>query len=546
MPTPFSNMLRADVELFSKPVAVEQFQKLVDFCSEGIEAQTAVEQARGTTALYNILCKEPVAYLADEVGMGKTYQALGLIALAWHFKPDARILVIAPRAAVQEKWHRDYANFVSNNVLVDDNTLRDALLGKPVHKARMCANLIELTRQTLDDPRQLFLARLSSFSFLAHSLGVRSKDEVVTAGDVTHALHGHGLYVPALDDDAARRTLDGSHPQNVECARQMLALLPRFDLVVVDEAQKLRNKGRNIFTKVFSTLLRLRADEEVAAEKMPRLVLMSATPAHRAERDIYTQLSYAHPDAMVVAERTPERRQAYMNRFFVRRLRRLAGHSKYDYRRERAVARESEEQTPEAIVDELFLALVQKRLEQALTHRKHLNTSLKVGFLETFESYEPSDLDSNQSEAGEAGEETTVATHYDTDDEHVAPDHAVLKTLAREFHERTSRKLPPHPKQRLVDEAAYDSFESHQPENVRQRPILGGQSGNLTGTSASIHAGISGTYRRRRWTSKHFRLARPRTSQEAPWRVLVDYRWTMAHRQEPLQILSQAAQKTAR
>ena len=44
-----------------------------------------------------------MAYLADEVGMGKTYVALGALALFRHFHPDFRVLIIAPRENIQNE-----------------------------------------------------------------------------------------------------------------------------------------------------------------------------------------------------------------------------------------------------------------------------------------------------------------------------------------------------------------------------------------------------------------------------------------------------------
>ena len=50
----------------------------------------ADEQLQGAVAIHNILEQHRVAYLADEVGMGKTYVALGALALFRHFQPDFR------------------------------------------------------------------------------------------------------------------------------------------------------------------------------------------------------------------------------------------------------------------------------------------------------------------------------------------------------------------------------------------------------------------------------------------------------------------------
>ena len=48
-------------------------------------------QRRGTTALLNRFARQDVVWLADEVGMGKTFVALGLLAVLRRQKPDARV-----------------------------------------------------------------------------------------------------------------------------------------------------------------------------------------------------------------------------------------------------------------------------------------------------------------------------------------------------------------------------------------------------------------------------------------------------------------------
>ena len=52
--------------------------------------------------------------------MGKTYVALGALALFRHFDPGFRVLVIAPRENIQRKWMKELRNFVRNNVRFAD------------------------------------------------------------------------------------------------------------------------------------------------------------------------------------------------------------------------------------------------------------------------------------------------------------------------------------------------------------------------------------------------------------------------------------------
>ena len=83
---------------FTRPVRPQDVGDLIDLTVVGDnESQSMADlQLEGVAAIYNILCQHNFAYLADEVGMGKTYQALGLVALLWNEMPDARVLFISP------------------------------------------------------------------------------------------------------------------------------------------------------------------------------------------------------------------------------------------------------------------------------------------------------------------------------------------------------------------------------------------------------------------------------------------------------------------
>lgn len=93
------------------------------------EHPRAQSQLDGAVALHNILERERVAYLADEVGLGKTYVALGTLALFRHFNPGFRALVIAPKANIQTKWKNDWMAFVRTNWHVADLRVRGAAGG---------------------------------------------------------------------------------------------------------------------------------------------------------------------------------------------------------------------------------------------------------------------------------------------------------------------------------------------------------------------------------------------------------------------------------
>ena len=66
----------------------------------------AAKQTEGVAYLWNTLSLHNIAILADEVGMGKTFQALGVASLLWKLKPEAKILVMAPNRDICKHWIR--------------------------------------------------------------------------------------------------------------------------------------------------------------------------------------------------------------------------------------------------------------------------------------------------------------------------------------------------------------------------------------------------------------------------------------------------------
>jgi hypothetical protein len=59
----------------------------------------------------DLLDQQPGVVLADEVGMGKTYEALGVVAARLHERPDARALILTPGPDLNIKWTKDLRGF---------------------------------------------------------------------------------------------------------------------------------------------------------------------------------------------------------------------------------------------------------------------------------------------------------------------------------------------------------------------------------------------------------------------------------------------------
>jgi hypothetical protein len=142
-------------------IDIHAARALLDFGSRpGISATRAEEQLEGAVALHNILARHDVAYLADEVGMGKTYVALGALALFRHFNPRFRVLIIAPRQNIQSKWVKEFRNFVRHNVRIPDLRVRGLDL-EPARPLVECERLSHFVREVSTDAERDFFLRMT-------------------------------------------------------------------------------------------------------------------------------------------------------------------------------------------------------------------------------------------------------------------------------------------------------------------------------------------------------------------------------------------------
>ena len=140
-------------------------EQLIDFApgEDTSLAMIAQQQLDGTVALFNMLQRNRCAYLADEVGMGKTYVALGVMSLVRYLNPQARIVVIAPRENIQRKWIKELKNFVRVNWKIVGNRVK-SLQGDPVWEPVYCNNVIDFTQERLLNADRDFFLRMTSFS----------------------------------------------------------------------------------------------------------------------------------------------------------------------------------------------------------------------------------------------------------------------------------------------------------------------------------------------------------------------------------------------
>ena len=479
---------------FTDPITPDDVAELIDFTVPGNpETESmALMQRKGVAGLYNILCTGPVAYLADEVGMGKTYQALALAALAWNQRPEARILFISPRQNLQEKWVDDYGRFFASNYRrqheTGDDRVTSVLFGESLHRPVPFVNLRSWT-PTIGMPERI-VPFLRHTSFM-RPVYIRSAD---LAGDMDQLwrdwqdrFKGWSLFDSRrpreLTADNASRELNLAFAGalNEKITGEAASGEPYFDLVVVDEAQCLRHPGNQTNSVL----------HEVLRGQVAKWLFMSATPAHGGPGDIPTIVNH-YPDCTILdpelANDLPELQNA-LRHFMVRRQRRYitgdrqteVGKSEYrDHDKERWAVKDADM----SALSTLAMGLVQKGLVDVLASR---NNRYRIGFLSSFESLQSS-LRPNGSAAGDPitpdGERSHDFEHDPTEvrpDERDAPDAGFVDELAGDFQEQFDMPLPHAKVDSVVDQIAPLAFGS-------KNEVGGGKFLIFTRRVSTVHA----------------------------------------------------------
>jgi superfamily II DNA or RNA helicase len=420
----------------------------------------AEEQLQGAVAVHNILKSEGLAYLADEVGMGKTYVALGAIALFRHFQPDFRVAVIAPRENIQTKWMKEWSNFATYIVRIPDLRVR-GLHGGAARPLAKCDNLQQFVRETTLDADRDFFLRFSSFSLGAgdgepelRSLRDKFQRELPWVADAIQSLK-------------SKREFKDNLGKAICCA------LPVFDLLVVDEAHNLKHgfaeriAARNrVLAFAFG-----RPSESVDRRDFPhygprakRVLFLSATPIEDDYRQLWNQLDvFGKGEQYAVlrdSQATEDQKRTAARRFLVRRVtslevdgRRL---TKNLYRREwrrGGVARHDEPIRVEDVRQRLVVALVQKKVSELLNTEK-FGASFQMGMLASFESFlETAKLKKADEDTGNFDD----ADQTEDDLEREGIDVRSINALAADYRKRFNSELP-HPKMDALVAQLSDSW----------------------------------------------------------------------------------------
>lgn len=439
-----------------------------------VSPAVADEQLRGAVAIHNMLQDQGVAYLADEVGMGKTYVALGAMALLRHFRPSLRVMVIAPKENIQTKWIKEWRNFVSTVVRVEDLRVK-AVGGAPARALVKVDSLVDLVTQTSNDPDRDFFVRLTSFSLpIAGGDGTlgKRKDQLLRA-------------IPWLQPDLIDARQKERYKRNF--ARAVNCALPDIDLLIVDEAHNLKagwkdGKSSSVRNTIIGCALGGRPIEEDEGafkgyrRRVKKVLFLSATPIEYDIRQLWNQLDLlgfgGGWEALKDRNLDAGEHRDIVRQFLIRRTASLVSGekrlTKSEYRREwrgGGITTHDDPLKSANARQRLAVALVQKKVAEILGNGEHKH-SFQVGLLASFESFmetvRSTALKDGGVDASDDEDASDDVTFHMGPEERTAPgeerrdgaDIDAINRIAKD-HLKTFNREMPHPKMdAIVDELA--------------------------------------------------------------------------------------------
>ena len=454
----------------------EFLDELIDFAPSGADRDKAFgcQQRDGTVAAFNMLARNGCAYLADEVGMGKTYIALGVMSLLRYFDPHARIVVIAPRENIQRKWVKELHNFVGRNWRVVGNRVK-SLQGGPVWEPVVCNSLVEFAHEALVNQDRDFFLRMTSFSIRLSDSEDRNKTRSALL-DAVPWLERHDVpnYSRERFRDAFAVALNGAVPQ--------------ADLVIFDEAHNLKHGFRGdgstrnrVMGLAFGHPHGELCGQPWFTKKAKRVLFLSATPfeddyaAIQRQLGVFgfgaTELEGANGEpgisvATLADDEAPEdEKRRVAQRLLIRRVSGLniAGqlHTKNMYRREwRRGGLERHDEAIE-IVDprqRLIVALMQKKVAEIL-QTKRFNNQFQIGMLSSFESFLQSVETARRGDTDEPAFDGEEQRRGLSDRERNGIDTMAVGKIVHSYRQAFGSTLP-HPKLDATSAALSGAFET--------------------------------------------------------------------------------------
>ncbi|MFM1744544.1 MAG: hypothetical protein RLZZ630_481, partial [Bacteroidota bacterium] len=174
-------------------------------------------------------------YIADEVGLGKTYIALGIASLLRHFSDNPehhQDVILVPKENLQQKWRKEILQFSRKNYLESDNRVK-SVIGQPTGVIHIHSQLEAISA----DIPAYHLYRNSSFSF---GLSMSGKNNIMD--ELREYFHDEWC-ISILEEAKQLDFFKEKHKSLLKklCAYLMAVSNPSIELLIVDEGHNFKH-----------------------------------------------------------------------------------------------------------------------------------------------------------------------------------------------------------------------------------------------------------------------------------------------------------------
>jgi hypothetical protein len=438
---------------------------------EGIALEIAERQLEVITKSYEFLSKKEnnIIYIADEVGLGKTYIGLGIATLVRHFskRPAAhRDVMIVPKKNLQDKWLKELRNFGARNYKMADDDYKRAIIADGVIKDRL---------RPVGKDNQFSIYRMTSFSSLVTSRQLLRR--YFTEQVFNHDPFCEAILYKAYELKYFNNDYRGLLIRLVACL--LNAVSERIGCLIIDEAHNYKygpggeDGDGSVRNNVTARFLGAIKDKEILKTfpelrrkmKYPlakKIICLSATPKDRDLREIKNQLAcFAAKHVLMNTETADEIKELFPS-FLIRGNMEysLGGivYSRNQCRHEHRLGNVKNSPSAGPILleenfDNVFWQLLQYKSIRHLSQKA--NASFEIGMLAGFESYQIdmdkrlSGLSDDEGDGSDNREYEITKSRKQKDSE----DANVIRTIVNAYKDSFGNEPPPHPKlSRLEDE----------------------------------------------------------------------------------------------
>ncbi|MBB2145739.1 hypothetical protein GM921_09595 [Pedobacter sp. LMG 31464] len=400
-----------------------------------------------------------VIYIADEVGLGKTYIGLGIATLLKHAStkkgPYCDVMVV-PKKNLQDKWLKELRNFGSHNYLTSSAGHLALLENDEIIKDRL---------RPIEDSEPFSILRMTSFSSLSsYRKGHREY--------LTNEVFGNNgfcreMLLRARDLKYFNKDFKTELLKLVACL--LNAMSNRIDCLIVDEAHNYKHGlGVNASNRNIATMLLLGAgrDDKILSDfpelkdrmkssLAKKVICLSATPKDRDIMEVKAQLDCLlkkHP------LRKCTEREEVLNalpgilirgnmEYFLEEQIYSRNQCRHEHRNGNVDLAEKAVQIELGNgFDSVFWQLLQFQSIRHLSQKP--NASFEIGMLAGFESYQ---VDMDKKVAAQTDDdgrdvvqkEYEIVQHRNQKD---SEDANIIREIVNSYRKNFGHQPPPHPK----------------------------------------------------------------------------------------------------